>query len=256
MQVLPELRSQSLSAQIYQHLRQQLMSARFQPGDRFKIRDLAQSLGTSETPVREALLQLVKDGALEMKPGYYIRVRRVSLAEYMEIRNIRLVLEPYAALQAMAHIDDGFLVDLEQMHHDLIRAEQAQDYAAALQHNFDFHFSVYRKSGMPHLIEILERLWIQVGPLLTLLYPHGHPTYAGPHQHENVLAALRARDAQSVRLAFEQDLIEGGSRFVSYLAEIDAEEALQPPDGRRAQRRSPVTSAADQAATSNSRKSA
>ncbi|MBN9548734.1 MAG: GntR family transcriptional regulator, partial [Alphaproteobacteria bacterium] len=73
MQNLPEIQATSLSSQIYLRLRQELMSARLHPGDRLKIRDLAQQLGTSETPVREAIFQLVKDGALEMKPGYYIR---------------------------------------------------------------------------------------------------------------------------------------------------------------------------------------
>ena len=50
MQGMNDIQSQSLSAQIYQRLKYQLMSARLRPGDRLKIRDLAQSLGTSETP--------------------------------------------------------------------------------------------------------------------------------------------------------------------------------------------------------------
>ena len=65
MQGPPDIQSKSLSAQIYAQLKYQLMAARLQPGDRLKIRDMAQSLGTSETPVREALLQLVRDGALQ-----------------------------------------------------------------------------------------------------------------------------------------------------------------------------------------------
>ena len=69
MQGLTDVQSKSLSAQIYAQLKHQLMAARLQPGDRLKIRDLARTLGTSETPVREALLQLVRDGALEMKAG-------------------------------------------------------------------------------------------------------------------------------------------------------------------------------------------
>lgn len=224
MAELSEIQATSLSSQIYLRLRQQLMSARFQPGDRLKIRDLAQSLGTSETPVREALFQLVKDGALEMKPGYYIRVRRVSLKEYMELRDIRLLMEPYAALKAMPNIDAAFLKKLSATHDKLVEAERTKDYSAALQHNYDFHFSVYRRSGMPHLIEILERLWIQVGPLLTYLYPHGHPTYRGLHQHVNVISALKARDENAVREAFEQDLIEGGANFVRYLTEVEGKE--------------------------------
>ncbi|MBS79868.1 GntR family transcriptional regulator, partial [Variovorax sp.] len=62
----------NLASQIYEHLREQLMSATFQPGQRLKIRDLAKTMGTSETPVREALIQLVRDRALEMKEGYFI----------------------------------------------------------------------------------------------------------------------------------------------------------------------------------------
>src|SRR5690606_26536819 len=193
------------------------MAARLQPGDRLKIRDMAQSLGTSETPVREALLQLVRDGALEMKPGYYIRVRRLTLREYMELREIRLLLEPHAAAKAMAHVDDAFIDLLERCHESLIRAEQEKDYPAALLANYEFHFSVYRRSGMPQLIDILERIWLRIGPLLTLLYPSAPPPYAGVHQHLNVISALRKRDAGAVAEAFRADLIEGGRRFLGSL---------------------------------------
>jgi DNA-binding GntR family transcriptional regulator len=226
-----DIQSQSLSAQIYQRLKYQLMSARLKPGDRLKIRDLAQSLGTSETPVREALLQLVQDGALEMKPGYYIRVRRLTLREYMELREIRLLLEPHAAVKALHHIDDAFVADLEQRHASLIAAEQEKDYPAALLANYEFHFSVYRCSQMPQLIEILERLWVQTGPLLNLLYPYGHPTYDGPHQHLNVIAALRARDATALADAFRADLVEGGRSFVAYLESIEGNEAAPAHPG-------------------------
>ena len=81
------------------------MSATFQPGQRLKIRELAKTMGTSETPVREALIQLVRDRALEMKEGYFIKVRRLSLAEYIELREIRLALEPLAAERAVPLID-------------------------------------------------------------------------------------------------------------------------------------------------------
>lgn len=236
MHDIGEIQSASLSSQIYERLRQQLMSARLHPGDRLKIRDLAQQLGTSETPVREALFQLVKDGALEMKPGYYIRVRRIGLKEYMELRNIRLVLEPYAAIEAMPHVDQKFLKRLTAIHKALVEAERNKDYSAALQHNYDFHLSLYRQSQMPNLIEILERLWIQVGPLLTYLYPYGHPTYEGRHQHLNILEALEAKDSVALRKAVEQDLIEGGRNFIRYLEEIEGkepEELAEKPQRRR-----------------------
>lgn len=225
MQGPPDIQSKSLSAQIYAQLKYQLMAARLQPGDRLKIRDMAQSLGTSETPVREALLQLVRDGALEMKPGYYIRVRRLTLREYLELREIRLLLEPHAAVKALPNVDDAFIAELEQIHETLIRAELEKDYPTALLANYEFHFSVYRRSEMPQLIDILERLWVQIGPLLNFLYPFGHPSYDGPHQHLNVIAALRNRDADGLADAFRDDLVEGGRSFLKYLESIEPEKS-------------------------------
>lgn len=220
-----EVQARSLSSQIYGHLRQMLMSARLKPGDRLKIRDLARQMGTSETPVREALFQLVKDGALEMKSGHYFRVRRMSAAEYLELRDIRLVLEPLAALHALPHVDDAFLANLISIHDKLIEAESSKDYPVALQSNYDFHFAVYRRSQMPHLIDILERMWIQVGPLLTFLYPYGHPIYDARHQHLDVIDAFKAKDSDALRHAIEQDLIQGGRNFVRHLLEVEAQQA-------------------------------
>lgn len=211
----------NLASQIYEHLREQLMSASFQPGQRFKIRELAKSLGTSETPVREALIQLVRDRALEMKEGYFIRVRQMSLAEYMELREIRLALEPLAAERALPHLDAAAIRELTATHRKLVQAEKAQDYRAALQHNFDFHFGIYRQSGMPQLTDMLDRIWVQVGPMMNFLYPHGHPRYEGPHEHLNIVKALQERDVKRLRKAIKDDLIEGGRDFVRVLEEID-----------------------------------
>ncbi len=211
----------NLASQIYENLRQQLMSATFQPGQRLKIRALAKAMGTSETPVREALIQLVRDRALEMKEGYFIRVRRITLAEYVELRDIRLVLEPLAAERAVPLLDAVTLQQLTDSHRQLVLAEKTQDYRAALQHNFDFHFGIYRRSGMPQLTELLDRIWVQVGPMLNFLYPHGSPTYDNGHQHVNVLRALQQRDVPAVRQAIREDLIEGGRNFLRVLEEID-----------------------------------
>ena len=216
----PVVERTNLASQIYGLLREQLMSATFQPGQRLKIRDLAKTLGTSETPVREALIQLVRDRALEMKEGYFIKVRQLSLAEYIELRDIRLVLEPLAAERALPHLDAALIKQLTETHRKLAQAEKTRDYRAALQHNFDFHFGIYRRSGMPQLTELLDRIWVQVGPMMNFLYPHGHPKYDGPHQHTNVLRGLQQRNVQMVRNAICDDLVEGGRAFVKVLEEI------------------------------------
>ncbi len=222
--------SQSLADQVYRQLRESLMRGRFQPHQRLKVRDLAAALGTSETPVREAIFQLVRDRAIELKPRHYIRVRRLTVAEYLEIRDIRLRLEPLAAERALQHMDAETLARLAESHDALIAAEQRGDHPQAIQMNFDFHFGIYWKSQMPVLIELLESLWIQVGPLLNHLYPFGRPTYPGRHQHEHVLEALRRRDREGLCEAIRQDLLEGGQNFLRHIEEIERREAADAAD--------------------------
>ncbi len=221
----------NLASQIYNSLREQLISSALQPGQRLKIREIAQAMGTSDTPVREALIQLVRDRGLEMKEGYYIRVRQLTLAEYVELRDIRLVLEPLAAERALPFIDDAALAEITESHRLLCIAERTQDYRTALRHNFEFHFGIYRRARMPQLTELLDRIWVQVGPMLNFLYPHGHPTYDAEHQHENILRGLQTRDAGVLRTAIQKDLVEGGRAFLRVLAELDLEREGEPQPG-------------------------
>lgn len=211
----------SLSDRIYMQFRQRLMRGELPPHYRIRTRDTARELGTSETPIREAVFQLVRDGALELKPRHYIRVRRLSLREYVELRDIRLKLEPMAAERALPHFDDELIDELADIHARLIRAEDEASYSDAIELNHRFHFKIYRRSQMPALIDVLESFWMRIGPLLNLQYPHGKPTYDGEHQHLTILRALRARDSTGLAQAVGNDLIEGGRDFLRHLEHLE-----------------------------------
>ncbi len=144
-----------------------------------------------------------------------------------------MLLEPMAAERALPHIDVATIDHLAATHDRLVEAEATGDWVTALQTNFDFHFGLYTRSGMPTLTEVLEGLWIRIGPLLSDLYPHAQPTYAERHQHLNVLDALRARDAYSLREAIRMDLVEGGRALRQHLMEYEAAEAAAAKQGRR-----------------------
>jgi len=213
--------SESLSRVVYNRLRDALMRAELRPHQRLKVRELSREMGTSETPVREALFQLAHQGAIEIRPRFYIRVRRVTALEYEEIRDIRLQLEPMAAERALPFITDADIAELEAQHAKLVAAEASGDWPAALQANFDFHFGLYYKSHMPTLVEVLEGLWIRIGPILSELYPEAVPTYGGRHQHELVLDALHARSAFALREAIRMDLMEGGRKLRRHLKAVE-----------------------------------
>jgi DNA-binding GntR family transcriptional regulator len=223
---LEQVEAKSRTDHVYHQMRDRLMRGIFKPHQRLRISELSQAFGTSETPIREAIFQLIRDGAVEGKAHSYYRVRKLSVVEYLERREIRLLLEPLAARKALERITDEQIDTLSRTHALLMASEESKDYDTAVRANFDFHFGLYRQSGMPQLTSMLENLWIQHGPMLNHLYPGGHPTYDDKHQHVNVVDALMRRDEASLCAAIHADLVEGGRNFVRHLQELEDQEQM------------------------------
>ncbi|MFZ5779825.1 MAG: GntR family transcriptional regulator [Pseudomonadota bacterium] len=215
---------ENLTARVHRQLREALMAGRFWPGQRLRIHEMAAALGVSQTPVREAIMQLVREGGLEMRSSQSITVTRLSLSRYKELREVRLLLEGLATEKATPLLLSSDLDRLEELHEALIAAERKGDHEAATLTNFHFHFAVYRGSQMSDLVSILESIWLRNGPLLKFLYPHAAPTYRGTHQHLTLMKALRQRDAAAAKQAIQDDILEGGERLVDLMQRIEAGE--------------------------------
>lgn len=213
---------ETLTSRVYDALRTALMQGDYPPGQGIKIRDLAVSLHVSETPCREALMQLVRERALVMRPGHSINVARLSVAQYLELRTIRMELEALAGEAAATRITPARIRDLVAIHRDLVRAEKERHWRDAVRLNWVFHRTIYEAAQMPELLAIIEGIWLRNGPLLNLLYPDAAPTYRGRHQHLNLIDAMRARNPEAVRVAIRADMIEGGEKLVALMRAQEA----------------------------------
>ena len=212
---------ENLASQTSSQLRDALMAGRFWPGQRLRIRELANAMGVSDTPVREAIIQLVRDGGLEMRPRQSINVVKLSLPRYLELRDIRFMLEGLATEKAAARLSKRELDQLVHLHDTLIAAERDGAHETATIANYRFHFLIYRASQCVDLLSFLEACWLRNGPLLKLLYPHAHPTYAGDHQHLNIIKALRKRDGAAASAAIKNDIVEGGAKLIELMRRIE-----------------------------------
>lgn len=235
----------SLTRIVYNNLRLGLMEGRFWPGHRFKIRQLATEMKVSETPIREALMQLVRVRALELIDSRSIVVAHMTLKQYLELRTIRLFLEGLLAENATPRITDERIGTLARHHDELIAAEQEGRWSDAVRANWHFHHTLYEAAALPETLAILDDIWLRNGPLLNFHYPDAAPTYPGRHQHLNVLEELRKRNAEGVREAIKADMMEGGVKLVKLLereggthamARPRAAEMAEPASRRRAKR--------------------
>lgn len=105
----------SLSEKAYHHIRQLVFSGGLAPGERLVNRALAQQLGTSFIPVREAISRLASEGLVEQVAGAGAFVRSFDRQEISEIYDVRELFEPYAAAQAARFLTDHELAELESV---------------------------------------------------------------------------------------------------------------------------------------------
>jgi DNA-binding GntR family transcriptional regulator len=214
---LPKLQRNTLNEAVYQQLKQALMSGRIAPGSTMTIRSLAASFGVSLMPVREALRRLVAEHVLELQPNRSVALPVITRERFREITRIRASLEGLAAEEAAALLTRAEIDRLEALNEVVERpgASRTPDYLIA---NREFHFTIYRKSGMPTLLSIIESLWVQIGPLLTIqqrIYAKA-PDPAQPH-HRRALRAFRRRDGAQARAAIVADIQDAADIIAEHL---------------------------------------
>jgi GntR family colanic acid and biofilm gene transcriptional regulator len=184
----------SLTTQVEVNLKSALIIGALKPGARLVTRDLAEQLGTSITPVREALLRLVSSGALQATPAQAFLVPEVSLQRYTEINQIRKKLESMAASAAAALITEEKFQDLRGYVEAFHEAKAKGDMEAALQANCRFRFRLYDYAEMPTLTALIEQLWVRIGPCFNYLHPLSCEVFKQDRYYDDLLSALEKKD--------------------------------------------------------------
>ncbi|MCQ9618143.1 GntR family transcriptional regulator [Paenalcaligenes niemegkensis] len=208
------LKHENMGALVYQTISLALIEGRLRPDERLRIRELAEEMGTSVTPVRDAILRLVQDGALTMRSARDIRVSQVTLEEYLEIRDIRLELEGMAAARAAEKATDADIQRLEALIQENEDALQAGDVVNATGLNQRFHFEYCKIADMPVLLDILRRLWLKMGPLIAEIYADGGRDMIDGHYV--LIEAMRNRDGQAAKIAVQTDILSGGQPILEF----------------------------------------
>ncbi|WP_442580335.1 GntR family transcriptional regulator [Mesorhizobium sp. ASY16-5R] len=198
------------------------------PGARLSISRLATALNTSATPVREAIFQLVREGALELRTGYQPRVPFLDVPVYLDIRETRVPLERLAGELASVHITSEELDTLGEYHQRFKQGEAAENWHDALVANQNFHFTIYRASRNETLVRVIENLWLLAGPFVNSQYPHIRHANSDVHPHLMIIDALRRRSPAEAGELLVRDLREGSYRILRYLEAQKAAGGAQP----------------------------
>lgn len=182
------------SSSVADIIRHNILAGALQPGQPLLERNIAQDLGVSRTPVREALFILQGEGLIELVPRKYARVRRITQTEVTQIYSLRRTLEMHSAQVAAAHADAGAILEIETA---LIRQRNlSKDCSAIEQAHADlaFHASIANATGSPLVKTVVNQVLSVTATLRSRLKYESKDLKQALKAHRDILAAIKAGD--------------------------------------------------------------
>jgi DNA-binding GntR family transcriptional regulator len=198
-----------LRDQVKTILLERILSGDYAPGDRLVETRIAQELGTSQAPVREALRELELLRFLESAPFRGTWVREVSDAELIEVFPIRAALEEVAAREAAKRLDG----DVAALEAEIDAMAKAEDVVAQAEHDTRFHELIVQASGNTRLFEMWSSLQVEARTTITAVATGLAPAEAA-ELHRPILEALRSRNAKQAGKAIRSHVEMFGKRLV------------------------------------------
>ncbi len=183
--------------QAYARLKDKIMQGELQPGASYLETELAEHLGMSRTPLREAALRLAGDGFVNIRPRSGIEIRGISARDMAEIYEVLTQLEPFAAAKlAQQGLDPDMSAEFDAILDAMDVALATGDLRAWAARDRDFHLMLVEGAGNARLLSLFSSLWDQIhrARMATL---HDRPDLATSNaDHRQLITLIRAGDAK------------------------------------------------------------
>jgi DNA-binding GntR family transcriptional regulator len=205
----------SLTRQVYDSIRASIIRGELTPGSLHSVQELADVLGVSRTPVREALIDLSAQGMVRFERNRGVRILQTSLHDLEEIFALRLLLEVPAAHVAAEQITDAALRSLRREFAAMERAAQADDEQTLMEHDRKFHGIILEASGNRRLAGTVDRLrdLVLVRGVSTAGRSRSLPSIV--EEHREVLGSMERRDAPASARALREHILHTAELLLS-----------------------------------------
>jgi DNA-binding GntR family transcriptional regulator len=213
--VPPQLSSRAqLSDEVGSYLRDLIMSGQLVGGQYVRVDRVAETLGVSTTPVREALLSLRAEGFVELVPRKGFVVAPLSGADVRDLFLAQANLAGELAARAAVAIDEFALTRLRGLQANLSAAAISHNLDAIEQENYRFHREINQAAGAPKLMWLL-RVVVRYTPRRFYAAIEGWPQ-ASVEDHAGILEALEAGDPERSRQAMNAHIVHAGDLLASH----------------------------------------
>lgn len=213
----------SLRERLYETLREDILSNKYEPGEELQIDKLAQEFGVSTTPIREALVRLEGDGLVVSIPNRGVQVAPISLDDVRNLYEVRRLLEPYVAKIAARYCEEG---EVEALYEKLVHLiEGPTDLAAYINADLELHELMsqhLRNTLLKDILDQVDQHSIRVRYLAESSAGGLRPEVVElvTREHLKILDAIRKRDEEKAAAATLQHLTNAEARTLKSLKEV------------------------------------
>jgi DNA-binding GntR family transcriptional regulator len=191
------LAHQTLQEAVVDHLRNLILNRQLLPGERLVQSELAERLGVSRTPIREALHRLTHEGFVTFSSYKGAAVAEFSPSELEEIYTVRSALESHAAYLAATRITEDELEQLESLLHQMGKTFHQGNFQHLLEVHHQFHASVYAAAHQRRLYDLTIQYLALCDVYQRMALSLGRGAKNPVVEHKEILEALRRREADA-----------------------------------------------------------
>lgn len=209
--------AQDAAARVLGTLRARIVTGELRGGRRLNQAELADDLGVSRIPVRDALQALSAEGLVELNGRLGATVAELSVVDLQELYELREAVEPVASRLAVPNLGRADVLRMEQRLHAM---ETTSDWLAWLDANTAFHATLFERANRPRMVRLVQNLRRQ-----TDRYLHQHLTVFADTarldaEHRRILDAVRRADPAAVQALTRAHLETSHEFLLRYLLEL------------------------------------
>jgi DNA-binding GntR family transcriptional regulator len=215
---LAQVEPRILSDEAAERLRTAIRSGTLTPGERLVERDLAERLGMSRVPIREAIQRLVEEGLVQKLPHRGAMVYTPTRAEIEEISSLRVVLERFVVERVIERWQLGHESQLQVIVEAMHRAGEQRDLQQVYALDYKFHLTLWEIADHSMVLEVLSSLRTRISRFLyeannalTTVQLEEHS-----NTHDGLIDALKNRDIGRAQHAFTQHVLAAKTRILDH----------------------------------------
>lgn len=164
----PIIRCDTVRNQVYQRVRQNIAEGLYQPGDRLNEQQIADELNVSRSPVREAIKQLTGDGFVMYVPNKGSFVKQLSLEDFNNMYDMRVMIESYAVEKACQELLPETRRKLNEYYEQFPKLHTENTMKQYAELDTMFHTAIVQNTRNPYAIEVFNNLYIQISLFRTI----------------------------------------------------------------------------------------